>query len=85
MSEQEELFKIEESLSPMAIFIKKHDIKTHFCKGYAPDEDPWCVYTGDLEEYISNHELVVGNSKEQVIYEFAKKYKLEGWGKLDWD
>jgi len=84
MTRQPDLFKVEKSLSPMAVFIKKHDIKTQYCEAYAPDEDPWCVYTGELEEFIGRHELIVGKSEKDVIYEFAKKYQLEGWDKLDW-
>jgi len=83
MSEQEDLFKVEESISPMAAFIKKHGINTHYAE-HMVDEEPWSAFKGKIEDWIGYDDLITGGSKEEVVYQFAKKYGLEGWDKLDW-
>jgi len=91
---QPDLFSVEKSKSPLALYIEKCGIHAHYTQGHGDEEfDPWIAWEGEsgfdgAMDLLNRHGGDVfgyGKTKIEAIYNYAKMHQVEGWDKIVWD
>ena len=84
----EELFEIEESLSPYVAFCRRHGVEVDHDPGRGASI-PYCAYlAGELDEVLSGtlcpDTLGWGEDERSAVFDLAVKRRLEGFNFFDW-
>jgi hypothetical protein len=72
----DELFEIQEVLSPRAAWLKRHDVQTLFSAGC---DDPWSAWSGPLAAAVENETFATGLTAEDAVVQWAIKHGVRLW------
>ena len=82
-----ELFAIEKTYSPRSLWMKKHNIHTHYCKDLDGSECfPWTAYIGTMEDIANECNLMeydgrmeYGATEDDALLNLIAKGRVRHW------